>query len=133
MNERHHHLENEADVPFEEDRSLSRRGFGTASLAVGFAVAAGPVAASVISTDLAGIEAGMVEVPTADGKKMPAYRARPRGAANPPVSSTVMPSTVAVVASVVCGSGANGPATSTVLVSVIVSPSAVGTKSANTR
>jgi carboxymethylenebutenolidase len=52
---------------------------------VGFAVAAGPVAASVVTTDAEGVDAGMVEVPTADGKKMPAYRARPKGVANPPV------------------------------------------------
>jgi carboxymethylenebutenolidase len=64
---------------------LSRRGFAAASVGVGFAVAAGPVAASAISTDSAGIDEGMVEVPTADGKKMPAYRARPKGVANPPV------------------------------------------------
>lgn len=64
--------------------SLSRRAFGAASFGVGFAVAAGPVAASAIMTDTSGIEAGMVQVPTADGK-MPAYRARPKGVAHPPV------------------------------------------------
>jgi carboxymethylenebutenolidase len=68
-----------------DTQTLSRRAFGTVSLGVGFAAAAGPVAASVITTDTTGIEAGMVEVPTADGKTMPAYRARPKGTANPPV------------------------------------------------
>src|SRR5262249_21002979 len=63
---------------------LSRRTFGAVSFGVGFAVAAGPVAASAIMTDNAGIEEGMVEVPTAGGK-MPAYRARPKGVANPSV------------------------------------------------
>jgi carboxymethylenebutenolidase len=67
-----------------DTHTLSRRAFGTVSLGVGFAVAAGPVAASAILTDANGIEAGMVEVPTMDGK-MPAYRARPKGVAHPPV------------------------------------------------
>lgn len=63
---------------------LSRRTFGAVSFGVGFAVAAGPVAASAIMTDNSGIEEGMVEVPTAGGK-MPAYRARPKGGTNAPV------------------------------------------------
>ncbi len=65
-------------------KKLSRRGFAAASVAVGFAAAAGPVAASIIATDAEGLDAGMVSVPTKGGA-MPAYRARPKGAANPPV------------------------------------------------
>jgi carboxymethylenebutenolidase len=68
-----------------DTQTLSRRAFGSVSLGVGFAAAAGPVAASVIATDAEGIDAGMVEVPTADGKSMPAYRARPKGKTNAPV------------------------------------------------
>jgi carboxymethylenebutenolidase len=63
---------------------LSRRGFAAASVAVGFAAAAGPVAASVITTDTDGLDAGMVDVPTVGGN-MSAYRARPKGVAHPPV------------------------------------------------
>ena len=65
-------------------KPLSRRGFAAASLAVGFAAAAGPVAASVVTTDAEGLDAGMVEVQTKGGM-MPAYRARPKGVAHPPV------------------------------------------------
>jgi len=65
-------------------KPLSRRGFAAASLAVGFAAAAGPVAASVVTTDAQGLDAGMVDVPT-QGGMMPAYRARPKGVAHPPV------------------------------------------------
>ena len=65
-------------------KPLSRRGFAAASVAVGFAAAAGPVAASVITTDSDGLDAGMVSVST-QGGNMPAYRARPKGVAHPPV------------------------------------------------
>lgn len=66
-------------VPF------SRRGFLVGSLATGFALAAGPVAAqTAIATDSQGLTAGEIKVPTADGA-MPAYRAQPAGVANPPV------------------------------------------------
>jgi carboxymethylenebutenolidase len=54
----------------------SRRGFVTTSVATGFALAAGPVSAEVIHTDTAGLDAGEVKVPTADGS-IPAYRAMP--------------------------------------------------------
>jgi len=64
--------------------TFSRRQLGAISLGMGFAAAAGPVAASAIATDTTGIDTGMVEVPTADGR-MPAYRARPKGVAHPPV------------------------------------------------
>ena len=56
--------------------SFSRRGFVVASLASGFALAAGPASADAIVTDTTGLEAGEVKVPTADGE-MPAYRAMP--------------------------------------------------------
>jgi len=56
-----------------DTHTLSRRAFGTVSLGVGFAVAAGPVAASAILTDANGIEAGMVfvNVVLADGAELP--------------------------------------------------------------
>ncbi|MBL8831275.1 MAG: dienelactone hydrolase family protein [Rhodospirillales bacterium] len=58
---------------------VSRRGFvAGAGLATGFALAAGPVSAqTVITTDMNGLVGGMVNVPTNDGKRMPAYYARP--------------------------------------------------------
>ena len=64
---------------------LSRRGFLVGSLAAGFTLAAGPVAAqTAIVTDTQGLAAGEIKVPTADGA-MPAYRAQPIGVAHPPV------------------------------------------------
>ena len=76
-------LVNEADALIAK-KPLSRRGFTAASVAVGFAAAAGPVAASALATDAEGLDAGMVEVPTVGGN-MAAYRARPKGVAHPPV------------------------------------------------
>lgn len=58
------------------DRPINRRTFAMTSLATGFALAVQPVAASVIATDAAGLEAGEVKIPVADGQ-MPAYRAMP--------------------------------------------------------
>ncbi|MGE0723576.1 MAG: dienelactone hydrolase family protein [Alphaproteobacteria bacterium] len=56
---------------------FSRRGFVTTSLAAGFALGVQPIQAqSVITTDTTGLEAGEVQVPTAEGR-MPAYRAAP--------------------------------------------------------
>lgn len=55
---------------------FSRREFVVTSLATGFALAVQPVAAETITTDDAGLEAGEVKIPTADGP-MPAYRAMP--------------------------------------------------------
>jgi carboxymethylenebutenolidase len=55
---------------------LSRRGFMVTSLAIGFAVAAEPVLAQVITTDTIGLIAGEVSVPVAGGR-MPAYQAYP--------------------------------------------------------
>ncbi len=58
---------------------VGRRGFmAGASLATGYALAAGPVAAqTAITTDTQGLAAGMANVRTADGKQMPIYYARP--------------------------------------------------------
>ncbi len=58
---------------------VGRRGFmAGASLATGYALAAGPVAAqTAITTDTQGLAAGMANVRTADGKQMPVYYARP--------------------------------------------------------
>jgi carboxymethylenebutenolidase len=57
---------------------FSRRDFVVTSLATGFALAVQPVIAETITTDAAGLEAGEVKIPTADGP-MPAYRAMPAG------------------------------------------------------
>lgn len=58
-------------------------GAGAAATA-GFALAAGPVSAAAIKTDTRGLEAGWVQVPTAD-RAIPAYRARPAGGGPRPV------------------------------------------------
>ncbi|CAN1724386.1 putative dienelactone hydrolase [Hyphomicrobium sp. 1Nfss2.1] len=64
---------------------FDRREMLMSSLATGFALAAQPVAAeSIIHTDAEGLEAGMVEVPVADGV-LPAYRAMPAAAGTFPV------------------------------------------------
>jgi carboxymethylenebutenolidase len=55
---------------------VSRRGFVVTTLAAGFAAATRPVAAETITTDTAGLEAGEVKIPVADGQ-IPAYRAMP--------------------------------------------------------
>jgi len=60
--------------------SVDRRGFIAGALAVGFSAAAGPaVAQTAIKTSDAGLTAGTVMIPTADGIKIPAYRAKPAG------------------------------------------------------
>jgi carboxymethylenebutenolidase len=57
--------------------ALTRRDVLVTSLAVGFAAAAGPVAAdTVITTGSEGLTAGEVKIPTAD-VEIPAYRAMP--------------------------------------------------------
>ena len=57
--------------------SLSRRDVLVTSLAVGFAAATLPVRAdTLITTDVAGLNAGEVKIPVADGE-IPAYRAMP--------------------------------------------------------
>jgi carboxymethylenebutenolidase len=64
---------------------LTRRGFVATSLASGFTLAAGPVAAqSVITTDAQGLTAGEVKIAVADGQ-MPAYRAKPASGSGFPV------------------------------------------------
>src|ERR1700733_4137316 len=70
---------------------FSRRGFMTASAAVaaGYTLAAGPVRADVITTDTDGLDAGMTKIPGTGGD-MPAYFARPKGVANPPVIIVAM-------------------------------------------
>ncbi|MCS7023489.1 MAG: dienelactone hydrolase family protein [Bryobacteraceae bacterium] len=56
----------------------ARRDFLKLHLPVGFALAVQPIAAqTVITTDTAGLTAGEVQIPTKDGKSMPAYRAMP--------------------------------------------------------
>jgi carboxymethylenebutenolidase len=57
---------------------FSRREFVMTTLATGFALAVQPVSAETITTDTAGLEAGEVKIPTADGT-LPAYRAMPTG------------------------------------------------------
>ncbi len=58
-------------------RNIDRREALTVSIAAGFAAAVRPVRAqTVIVTDAAGLEAGAVRIPVADGE-MPAYRAMP--------------------------------------------------------
>jgi carboxymethylenebutenolidase len=62
------------DVPPE-----NRRDFLVRKLAVGFALAVRPIGAQTITTDTKGLSAGEVQIPMADGKIIPAYRARPNG------------------------------------------------------
>jgi carboxymethylenebutenolidase len=63
--------------------AVRRRDF-VATLVAGFALAGGPVRADAIVTDTQGLDAGDVKIPVADGT-IPGYRARPLGAAHPPV------------------------------------------------
>lgn len=63
---------------------FSRRGFMVTGLAAGFALAAGPARATVITTDTKDLVAGEVSIPVADGK-VPAYRAMPAKGSNFPV------------------------------------------------
>ncbi len=65
--------------PEEPGHAPARRTFLIASLGVGFALAADPVMAQVITTPTDGLVAGEVKVPTSDGD-IPAYRAMPDGA-----------------------------------------------------
>ena len=65
--------------PEEPGHAPARRTFLVGSLGIGFALAADPVVAQVITTPTDGLVAGEVKVPTADGQ-MPAYRAMPEGA-----------------------------------------------------
>jgi carboxymethylenebutenolidase len=65
--------------------SVTRREILVTSLAVGFAIAVQPVSADTVTTDSAGLTAGEVKIPVADGE-IPAYRAMPgQGSAFPVV------------------------------------------------
>ncbi len=57
----------------------NRREFLVSKLAVGFALAVRPIGAQTITTDTKGLTAGEVLILMADGKAIPAYRARPAG------------------------------------------------------
>jgi carboxymethylenebutenolidase len=64
--------------------AFSRRGFVMTSLMTGLTLATTRVEAQVIHTDSAGIVAGEVKVPVADGA-MPTYRAMPEGSGPFPI------------------------------------------------
>ena len=85
--------ENNRDMPWDADAvsllgrphgGLSRRGFVVSSLSAGLALAVRPAAASVVTTDTAGLTAGAIDIPV-EGGSMPAYRAKPDGEAQVPV------------------------------------------------
>jgi carboxymethylenebutenolidase len=57
--------------------TLSRRDVMKHSVGTGFALAVLPIAESAFATDAQGLEVGMVDIPTANGK-IPAYRAAPK-------------------------------------------------------
>lgn len=63
---------------------LNRRGFMAGTLIGGFALAAGPAAATAIATDNKGLVAGPVQIPV-EGGHIPAYRAAPDGKGAAPV------------------------------------------------
>lgn len=65
-------------------RDFNRRDFVRTAVGSGFAAAVLPVTAQTIKTDAQGLELGEVLIPVGDFK-MPAYRAQPAGARNPPV------------------------------------------------
>ncbi len=65
-------------------RTLPRRGFVMTGLIAGFTLAAARGEAEPIHTDAAGLEAGPVSIPVADGT-IPGYAARPSGAGPFPV------------------------------------------------
>jgi carboxymethylenebutenolidase len=79
-------------VGLSQQLPVSRRGFMTASAAAaaGYTLAAGPLQAqSIVTTDTAGLTAGLVTVKVPGGD-MPAYRAKPANMANPPVVLVAM-------------------------------------------
>ncbi|WP_165069574.1 dienelactone hydrolase family protein [Paludisphaera rhizosphaerae] len=81
----HEQPKSAAGVGIEESGTgVSRRGFAITTLAAGFAAAVQPVSAQTITTDTEGLDAGEVQIPTADGK-VPGYRAVPKGAGPFPV------------------------------------------------
>ncbi|HLO52581.1 MAG TPA: dienelactone hydrolase family protein [Kamptonema sp.] len=64
---------------------LTRRKFiAVTALAAGFALAAHPISAAVITTDTTGLVTGEVKIPVKDGS-IPAYRAMPASGSNFPV------------------------------------------------
>lgn len=63
---------------------FSRRQAMRATAGAGFALAAGPVAASAVTTDDAGLDTAWVDVPV-NGRTIPAYRARPADSGPRPV------------------------------------------------
>jgi carboxymethylenebutenolidase len=63
---------------------VDRREFLVTRLSAGFALAVLPVSAQTITTDLEGLEAGEVSIPTSDGH-IPAYRAMPKSGKSFPV------------------------------------------------
>lgn len=65
-------------------RDFNRRDFVRTAVGSGFAAAVLPVCASTIKTDAQDLLAGEVTIPVGDFK-LPAYRAQPVGAKNPPV------------------------------------------------
>ena len=73
----------ECDPPL--GAGVSRRDCLTsvAAAAMGYTLAAGPVRAGVIKTSTEGLSAGAATIPVS-GAEMPAYYARPLGAAKPP-------------------------------------------------
>ena len=60
-----------------------------AAAAMGYTLAAGPVRAGVIKTGTEGLSAGAATI-SVSGAEMPAYYARPTGAAKPPVILVAM-------------------------------------------
>jgi carboxymethylenebutenolidase len=60
------------------DAPLTRRTFTAAAAVTGFALAVQPVAASTITTDSEGLDAGWVSIPVGD-REIPGYRAKPKG------------------------------------------------------
>jgi len=67
---------NEDLLSLKPTTDVTRREFVVTTLAAGFALAVLPVSAQAISTDLTGLIAGEVSIPTTDGQ-IPAYRAMP--------------------------------------------------------
>src|SRR5438046_8769205 len=68
----------------------NRREFLVSKLAVGFALAVHPIGAQTITTDTKGLTAGEVQIPMADGKMIPGYRARPSGGGRFPTVLVVL-------------------------------------------
>jgi carboxymethylenebutenolidase len=66
----------EALEKFLSNAPISRRKFVVTALAAGFALAVRPVFGETLTTDAAGLTAGEVKIPVADGE-MPTYRAMP--------------------------------------------------------